>query len=563
MAAVIGIARGRIWDVVRGSLTDNPIIIKDFRTRMRGRKAFSLMGGYVALMLIVMAIALRIMWDMYAPGGTLRPDAEFGKYLFVVLNIFQTLFLTLIIPIVGSNSITHELEQKTVESLVMTRVSSLGIVFGKTMSVFLYAMVLVAASVPLAGLCLMLGGISPGEIAYTYAVLAGWVLLLASFAVMWSSLFTRTPYATLVSLSLSLLYFLQSSGLLYTLIYLFGYRALMSFGRMFTGYSSGSYAGYSVATSSNPIFAPLGAYENIHVFGLHVPCVLAGVVSSLLTASILVLLASSHIRYRRIESALAVRLLILVRWVLLALISLGVASRTGWSRSEFQVYAGMIVAGLAIGLMPCVAPVCSGEIRRNPGQGVFAYAFSFRRTFKTDIGGAIPFSLLWTLVSFSATILAFVLAFPAVPKVLMGHLWLMFAKAGAISLAVVFAVGALGVFLSCVSRSRRAALGILLIPVMLAFVVNMVMPVSSSYMIRVLTRQSRQEFTDTGELSAFWPPTAIMMTSAAGSGGPMPPLWAESAWLDCTLGYTILGFGLLLVAAPVLKRTGGVKEETS
>ncbi len=557
MANVLSITRGCVWGVA-GSLFDNPIISKDFRTRMRERKAFSLMGWYVLLVTVVTGIALCLLWQAYAPGGTLKIDTEFGKQLFLILNGFQSLFLTLVVPILASGAISQEVEHKTIDALVMTRLSSLRIVLGKTLSAFLYAMILVATSIPLAGLCLMFGGISPAEVAYTYLALAGWALLLASATVMWSSMFERTIYATSVSLGLGVLWLLQTSSLLWILIaclrYPNGWTGLFAF--FLRG--NASQLTTSSLLASNPILAPLGKPADVSMLGVVVSAQVVGFVVTLMSCAILVLLACAHIRYRPVNGAVAVRLLILAHTFVGTLAGVSFYKFSGLSSLPTGYLVAAHAGGAIMGNLWYVVPVCVGAMGRKTCRSVLRYAFSFRRIFKTDIGGAVGFLWLWMAVKF----VAFALAAAQLPSSMNPALWSAYVKSAVAGFSIIFAIAALGIFLSSACRSRRAAMGVALVPVIIVRLMIYTVPAMYTSFAQLFgIRGPALDHTGMSLASVLWPPFAVGLTFAQTAGTPLLPAWAGSAWLMSALAYTAIGLVLLLLASPVLKRTGGIRQE--
>jgi ABC-type transport system involved in multi-copper enzyme maturation permease subunit len=130
---VIVATRRRVTDALAGSIYDNPVVIQAFRTRMRGWKAFVIMGGYVLLMAVVMMIAYLIASAMVArtSGRGYSPMQYIGAMLFGTLTWVQTILLTLIAPALSSGALTYESERKTLELMVLSPLSAGRIVLGK------------------------------------------------------------------------------------------------------------------------------------------------------------------------------------------------------------------------------------------------------------------------------------------------------------------------------------------------------------------------------------------------------------------------------------------------
>ncbi|MHB1458397.1 MAG: hypothetical protein ACYC0V_15935, partial [Armatimonadota bacterium] len=87
---------------IRESITDNPVIVRDVRTRMRGKQAFLMMASYVLFLIIVMTIAYYTAWSS-AMGRSMQTgqslvNLDLGGTLFKTLVWTQTILLALIVP---------------------------------------------------------------------------------------------------------------------------------------------------------------------------------------------------------------------------------------------------------------------------------------------------------------------------------------------------------------------------------------------------------------------------------------------------------------------------------
>jgi ABC-type transport system involved in multi-copper enzyme maturation permease subunit len=99
--------------------------------------------------------------------------AQRGHSLFTSLLSAQALGIWLLVPALAAGALAQEREQQTLETLLLSPLSPLQIVWGKAAGVMALSSVLLLGTLPLLSLCFLLGGVSPGE------VLAGYSLLLA------------------------------------------------------------------------------------------------------------------------------------------------------------------------------------------------------------------------------------------------------------------------------------------------------------------------------------------------------------------------------------------------
>jgi ABC-type transport system involved in multi-copper enzyme maturation permease subunit len=187
--------------IVSQYVRDNPVLLLELRTRMRGSRAAWLMFGYLSC-LSAMVCAGVVNQSL---TGSSQAGAQIGSTLFTWLYNTQALLAVLISPALTCGAITAEKEQRTWELTQLTRISRGAIVTGKLLSCLLYACVLLTASLPILSLTMLLGGVSPEEILSAYVSLICLSLLSGSVGIAWSSLCSTTQqsigwtYATILS----------------------------------------------------------------------------------------------------------------------------------------------------------------------------------------------------------------------------------------------------------------------------------------------------------------------------------------------------------------------------
>jgi len=119
-----------------------------------------------------------------------------------VLAVVQLLALHILAPLVGAATIASERERGTFSVLVASPVSRTAIATGKMAAAYLYCLMLLAGSLPVATLAHLLGGPDTGALLGLYlghAVVAG-TLVALGFAT--STLFHRTWSASFVAIGL-------------------------------------------------------------------------------------------------------------------------------------------------------------------------------------------------------------------------------------------------------------------------------------------------------------------------------------------------------------------------
>ena len=196
----------------------NPLLVRDLRSFLRGRRPLALQIGYLLVAMIAMAIAAlgcrqaRIMSAQY--GGGFRPN--YGQTMFVAMFETQVVLLCLVVVGYSAGAISLEQEKRTFEMLAVTTLSSLEIVLGKIAAITALCAMLLVTSVPLAAICLLLGGVSPGEIARCYGLLLYCVPMWSAGCLLISVLVGRTIGAYVTSMvCMALFLFGATAGTFY------------------------------------------------------------------------------------------------------------------------------------------------------------------------------------------------------------------------------------------------------------------------------------------------------------------------------------------------------------
>lgn len=535
---------GKLARTFSANLLDNPVIAKELRTRMRGWRAFTVMGAYVIFLAVVLLIAFAGVSAMsnYQSSGAGLTNLRIGLQLFTAITWAQTVLLAIIIPSLASGSLTGELERKTAELLVLTRLSPGRIVIGKMMSGFLYSAVLLLCSLPIAGICVMFGGISPTEVAITYALLTAWAFLLVSGAIFWSALFNKTMAATMLSYATTGAYLLMMTVISGQI----AFRAV-----------------YGSASTSVPVFSALSpgwaiavAGRNATVCGLSIPAAAIAFGMHIAVGILLLLVASTHVRYKHAERSLPIRLLLIAVTSVACWLLLGDRSIT-WSsgmstnalRNVLSAFVFLVMIFLGLG----TAIFATGPIRKKTGS-LIPYTLSPSRIFKNDLGGSIFFIVLWAAVLCTVIVGTMICASKAYAMPLAQPAYIMWAKLTITTLSVLAAMSAVGVLASAVANRRREAV----VLVILAFIIFFAIygAILANYDNGVSNRHN-----PIWQLAAFWPLTPFLMEW--GSWNSSPLLWWKPAqsWMVVSVVYMIVGAAALGAASMVSRRRPGIQED--
>jgi ABC-type transport system involved in multi-copper enzyme maturation permease subunit len=226
-ALVGGVRRSGGW--VGGRLSNfwsgiSAVGIKELRGRMRGRRAFVVVTIYL-LLLSLLAFAVYVYLKQTAvgsgnvtiidpgfgrPGIPFPPDgtvtssgtalsAAIGHAMFGALLAVETLLIMVLAPAFTTGAISLEREKQTLDLLVTTPLSTLGMVVGKLISALSYVFLLIIASIPLASLVFVFGAVGPEDLVRGYVVLFAVAFGMGALGMFMSALTKRTQTATVLT----------------------------------------------------------------------------------------------------------------------------------------------------------------------------------------------------------------------------------------------------------------------------------------------------------------------------------------------------------------------------
>ena len=214
-----GRLRGRVSSFWSGI---SAVSIKELRGRMRGRRAFVVVTIYL-LLLSVFAFAIYTYLKQQAAttsifpniGGFPRDDLTFdpgfvtntgtalgatiGHGIFGGLLFIETLLVLVLAPAFTSGAISLEREKQTLDLLITTPLSTLGMVIGKLLSALTYVFLLILASIPLASLVFVFGGVGPEDLVRGYILLFALAFGMGAIGLFISALVRRTQTATVIT----------------------------------------------------------------------------------------------------------------------------------------------------------------------------------------------------------------------------------------------------------------------------------------------------------------------------------------------------------------------------
>ena len=195
----------------------NPIVAKEYRSRMRTWRSpvamtvyILLLGGLGWAIFSAMASSARNSFN----GGQ---AANYGQALFLYLVLFQMVLLAFITPALTAGAISSERERQTIDLLFVTKLPSFSILWGKLLASMSFVLLLLLLSVPIFSLVFLFGGIELDQVGAAFLVTAITALTLGIIGIACSTAFRRTLPATVCAYGAA--FVLLAGSLLFGLLF--------------------------------------------------------------------------------------------------------------------------------------------------------------------------------------------------------------------------------------------------------------------------------------------------------------------------------------------------------
>ncbi len=144
-------------------LRENPVAVKELRSRMRGRRAFVVLTVH----LLVMSAFITLVYSAFASAasGPYGPDSRgVGKVIFSSVLGLQVMLVIFVGPSFTAGAISGEKERQTYDLLRTTLLSGKAFVAGKLVSALSYVLLLIFVAIPLQSIAFLMGGVAVIEL---------------------------------------------------------------------------------------------------------------------------------------------------------------------------------------------------------------------------------------------------------------------------------------------------------------------------------------------------------------------------------------------------------------
>ena len=525
---------------------DNPVLVKEFRTRMRGTRAYWILLIYTLLLAGVLAV----MYFSYETStaqqalGVAGPSTgaqDLGRAIYYFVFIAQALMVALITPAITAGTLTIEREQRSYELLVTTPLRPVDLIRGKLSAAVAFVVLLLTASLPLVSISFLVGGVSPAEIFFSYLIVGICAFVYGAIGIFWSSTLRTTAAATVVT------YLTVLSLFILTVIP--GMIASSSIGP--TGGSPGV-----PFQSLNPITATFRAVQPEHFFAAQIPSWVAGAVLNLLLGLVISQAAMGRLEHFDPPKPTWMRLCSTLLWCAFGAFLYGAVvgnQAQNWNGANVRESGGWLMLWMLV-LVALVTPIYNtGDlvVRRgeSPLRRYFTGFLPFR-AFGEDLSCGFPLVLIWGVFLFALI----PLGVGALGKLNIFPIGSVFIPAAILSLAVFAALAGVGNLLSVTLPSRWAAC----VLTYLAGVVTMLLPYFTLFPWFQTNRPRTVQLLQ--QVLYLVPFEGLFQVMSPGSYTfDRPPLIFGSVvpvWVVTTVLYTIGAIICFMVTAAYIRKAG-------
>ncbi len=184
-------------------LRENPVVLKELRSRMRGGRAFILITIY----LIVLGSLVGTVFLSFAAAsdtpGSLNITQGLGKTIFGTVIGLELTMICFIAPALTAGAISAERERQTYDLLRTTLLSARSLVVGKLGSALSFLLLLLLVAFPLQGLAYLLGGVAFEEVIIAFLMLVVTAIAFSATGLFVSSFTKSVLVSTVVSYLIS------------------------------------------------------------------------------------------------------------------------------------------------------------------------------------------------------------------------------------------------------------------------------------------------------------------------------------------------------------------------
>jgi ABC-type transport system involved in multi-copper enzyme maturation permease subunit len=183
----------------------NPVVLKEMRSAMRGGRAYIIITVYLTLMGALVGLVYAIFASSNDVASTSTINQTIGKSVFATVVGMQLMMVTLLSPALTAGAIATERERQTYDLLRTTLLPARSLVQGKLTNAVLFLILLLAGGFPLLSLSFFFGGVSLEEVLVAFLLLSISAVVYSAIGIFVTSFMKTTLLSTVVSYVITLL----------------------------------------------------------------------------------------------------------------------------------------------------------------------------------------------------------------------------------------------------------------------------------------------------------------------------------------------------------------------
>lgn len=172
------------------NLNINPVLVKELRSRMRGRRTVIFLTLYL-LFLAGMVSLIYLAFTSLRREFSITSAQDTGLAIFYSILIVQIFLVIIVSPALTTGSITSEKEHQTFDLIRTTTLTARSLILGKLLSALSFILILIITTIPLQSLVFLLGGISIEEFFISQLLILASAVSFSMFGI-FSSAFARS-----------------------------------------------------------------------------------------------------------------------------------------------------------------------------------------------------------------------------------------------------------------------------------------------------------------------------------------------------------------------------------
>lgn len=187
------------------ALVNNPVLVKDIRTRMRGWRTFVLVTIHLLSIGLILGLSYMVFRSSINTSSNLQERGTFGKIMFGLVVGLDLVTISFTAPALTSGAIASERERQTYDLIKVTLLRPSALIIGKYLSGLTFILLLLFTSLPLFGPAFIIGGVLPEEIIIAMVVLLVTAIAFCAAGLFISCHISRTLFATVLSYGFAIL----------------------------------------------------------------------------------------------------------------------------------------------------------------------------------------------------------------------------------------------------------------------------------------------------------------------------------------------------------------------